>query len=323
MNIVFMGTPQFAVPTLQQLVDSEFTITGVVCQPDRPQGRGQKIQFGPIKTLAVAKGIPVIQPVKMKDPAFLNTLHSWTPEVIVVAAFGRILPSVVLQLPPKGCLNVHGSLLPKYRGAGPIQWAVINGETETGITIMKMDEGMDTGAILSQEVVSIGPEETAGELAVKMAEIGGIALVRTLRAWVAGRVTPQSQNDQEATLAPLLKKEDGLLDWTQPAKKLVCRIRGLSPWPGAYTFFAGNRLVIWRAEATGQGSAVELGGPEGSICPGMITTVSKQGISVKTGQGELSIRELQPANKKRLSVAQFLAGHRVEPGMHFSSEPIV
>lgn len=323
MNIVFMGTPQFAVPTLQQLINSEFTVAGVVCQPDRPQGRGQKIRPGPVKTLATTKNIPVVQPLKMKDPAFLESLQCWNPEVIVVAAFGRILPPAILQLPPQGCLNVHGSLLPKYRGAGPIQWAVINGDYETGITIMKMDAGMDTGDILSQEMVAIRPHETAGELGIRMAEVGGDLLLRTLREWVAGRVTPQPQNDQEATLAPLLKKEDGLLDWTRSAWELGCRVRGLSPWPGAYTFLEGNRLAIWRAEVAGQDSPVNPGIPDEVKRHGVMTSVTKEGISVKTGQGELLILELQPANKKRMMVKEFLAGHPLEPGRVFSTTPKV
>ncbi|MGD9852384.1 MAG: methionyl-tRNA formyltransferase [Nitrospirales bacterium] len=320
MNVVFMGTPYFAVPTLQQLVDSEFKVTGVVCQPDRPQGRGQKIQIGPVKSLALARHIPIVQPLKMKDPAFLEILQSWNPEVLVVAAFGRILPSQILQLPPRGCLNVHGSLLPKYRGAGPIQWAVINGDRETGITIMKMDEGMDTGAILSQETVAIGPEETSGELGVRMADVGGVLLLRTLRDWVAGGVSPQPQNDQKATLAPLLKKEDGMLDWTLSAGELACRIRGLSPWPGAYTFFQKHRLVLWKAEKSDLGpDELGLGSDDTSVEPGTIIAVTKQRMFVKTGKGHLSILELQPANKKRMPVDQFLAGHRLEPGMTFSN----
>ena len=321
MNVVFMGTPDFAVPTLRQLNDSEFRVRGVVCQPDRPQGRGQKIQSGPVKSLALSNHIPVIQPLKMKDPAFLEILQGWNPEVIVVAAFGRILPSQILQLPQRGCLNVHGSLLPKYRGAGPIQWAVINGERQTGITIMKMDEGMDTGAILSQETVSIGRNETSGELAARMAEVGGTLLLRTLRDWVAGRVLPQPQNEQEATLAPLLKKEDGLIDWNLPAQALACRIRGLSPWPGAYTFFQGSRLAIWKAEESEIGVGVCEGIDGGPGEPGTIAAVTKQGLFVKTGKGLLSIQDLQPANKKRMPVAQFLAGHPVTSAMTFSGNP--
>ena len=320
MNVVFMGTPHFAVPTLQRLCDSEFRVQGVVCQPDRPQGRGQKIQLGPVKALALSNQIPVVQPLKMKDPAFLEILQGWNPEVIIVAAFGRILPSQILQMPRRGCLNVHGSLLPKYRGAGPIQWAVINGERQTGITIMKMDVGMDTGAILSQETVPIGPDETSGELSARMAEVGGTLLLRTLRDWVDGRVTPQPQNDQEATLAPLLKKEDGLLDWTQSAHALACRIRGLSPWPGAYTFFQGSRLAIWKAEESDSGPELGCGTDGGSGEPGTIAAVTKQGLFVKTGKGLLSILDLQPANKKRMPVAQFLAGHPVTSGMIFSGK---
>ena len=325
MNVVFMGTPHFAVPTLQQLVNSEFTVAGVVCQPDRPQGRGQKIQVGPVKALAIAHRIPVLQPMKMKDPMFLESLAGWDPEIIVVAAFGRILPFTVLGLPPQGCLNVHGSLLPKYRGAGPIQWAVINGEKETGVTIMKMDEGMDTGAILRQEGVAIGPQETSGELSERLAKIGGTLLLGTLRDWVKGTVRPQPQDDRESTLAPLLKKEDGLLDWTRSAGELVNWIRGLSPWPGAYTFFQGNRIGVWKGEVVKETSSVSVqvhqGELQGHSRPGSITAVTKQGIFVKTREGTLSILEIQPANKKRMPIAQFLAGHRVEPGMIFSDNP--
>ncbi len=316
MNVVFMGTPHFAVPTLHQLVNSDFTVRGVVCQPDRPQGRGQKIQVGPVKALALAHQIPVIQPMKMKDPAFLKTLAGWNPAVIVVAAFGRILPPVVLELPSMGCLNVHGSLLPKYRGAAPIQWAILNGEKETGVTIMKMDEGMDTGPILRTATVSIGSEETSGELAKRMAEIGGRLLLETLRDWVRGEVTPQLQKEEDATLAPMLKKEDGLLDWTGSADELVNRIRGLSPWPGAYTFLQGIRMGIWKGELHDDSVS---GGDD--FPAGAITQVNKGEIVVKTGEGLLKVLEIQPANKKRMQVTQFLAGHRVEPGMMFTKGP--
>ena len=199
MRVVFMGTPDFAVPTLQHLVNSEFSVVGVVCQPDRPSGRGKKIQLGPVNTFALAQNLSVVQPEKMKDPSFLEILRSWNPDVIVVAAYGRILPKAILDLPPKGCLNVHGSLLPKYRGAAPIQWAVINGESETGVTIMVMDVGMDTGAILEQAVVPISAEDTAGDVAVRMAEVGGGLLVSTLDKWKEGRVVPQPQNELAST----------------------------------------------------------------------------------------------------------------------------
>ncbi|MDH5429015.1 MAG: methionyl-tRNA formyltransferase [Nitrospirota bacterium] len=315
MRVVFMGTPAFAVPTLQHLVDSTCTVVGVVCQPDRPSGRGKKIQFGPVKTLAVAQNLPVVQPEKMKDPTFLETLRTWDPDVIVVAAYGRILPQVILDLPPKGCLNVHGSLLPKYRGAAPIQWAVINGESETGVTIMVMDAGMDTGAILEQAVVPISPEDTAGEVASRMAELGGGLLVSTLQQWMAGTIDAHAQNESEATLAPILKKEDGLLDWHQSAICLANRIRGLSPWPGGYTFVNGERWGIWevRVEETEETGFPDIqpGSPQK---PGTIVDISKQMIRVQTGKGILHLLEIQPANKKRMSVGNYLAGHRLEVG---------
>ncbi len=316
MRVVFMGTPEFAVPTLQHLIDSDFSVVGVVCQPDRPSGRGKKVAFGPVKQLALANHLPVVQPEKMKAPAFLETLKLWNPDVIVVAAFGRILPQVVLDLPPKGCLNVHGSLLPKYRGAAPIQWAVINGETETGVTIMVMDAGLDTGAILEQAKMSISAEDTAGDVATRMAEIGGSLLVATLKKWMAGMITPIIQNESQATLAPILKKEDGWMDWSQSAIILTNRIRGLSPWPGGYTFLKGERWGIWKVGIERSEEASEL--LDDSSAPGTIIGVSKHGIRVKTGGGVLKLIDIQPANKKRMSVSQYIAGHRIEVGTCFS-----
>lgn len=315
MRVVFMGTPDFAVPTLQHLVNSEYSVVGVVCQPDRPSGRGKKILFGPVKTLALAQNIPVFQPEKMKAPEFLETLRLWNPDVIVVAAFGRILPQVVLDLPPKGCLNVHGSILPKYRGAAPIQWAVINGESETGVTIMVMDAGLDTGAILEQAVIPISAEDTAGDVAGRMAEVGGGLLVATLKKWLAGAISPQEQNESQATLAPILKKEDGLLDWNQSAITLANRIRGLSPWPGGYTFVEGERWGIWNVQVDEQGGGSVLSSDIHHDAPGTIVRVSKHVIYVQTGDGVLGLVEIQPANKKRMAVTQFMAGHHIEVGM--------
>lgn len=318
MRLVFMGTPAFAVPTLHALLNSEFTVAGVVCQPDRPSGRGKKIQIGPVKALAMAKGIPVVQPEKMKDPAFLGKLQTWKPEAIVVAAFGRILPETILDLPPKGCLNVHGSLLPKYRGAAPIQWALIRGETETGITIMLMDKGMDTGPILRQEAISIGPDETAEELSGRMAQLGGALLVPSLREWLAGIITPYPQEESEATLAPLLKKEDGVIQWNRPADSIANHIRGLTPWPGAFTFFHQERWVIWKAKVADLEAGVSHQGHKHLPVPGEITAVDKQGLYVQTGQGQLHIMEIQPENKKRMKIVDYVSGHRLEPGMSFS-----
>ncbi|GJL58636.1 MAG: methionyl-tRNA formyltransferase [Nitrospirales bacterium] len=318
MRIVFMGTPAFAVPTLQQLLKTDFSVVGVVCQPDRPSGRGKKVQVGPVKALALSQNIPMVQPEKMKDPHLMETLRAWNPEVVVVAAYGRILPKPILDLPPKGCLNVHGSLLPKYRGAAPIQWAVIQGEVKTGVTIMLMDEGMDTGAILQQEEVAIGPEETSGELASRMAQVGGALLVRTLRGWVAGTMSPLPQNDSAATLAPILTKEDGLMYWDRPARTLANRIRGLLPWPGVYTFLEGERWGIWKAQVEDQEPDIRRIADDISQAPGTITAITKHAIRVKTGQGSLNLLEIQPENKKRMHVADYVAGHRVTIGMTFS-----
>lgn len=318
MRVVFMGTPAFAVPVLNALLNSEFSVVGVVCQPDRPSGRGKKIQVGPVKELALASAISVVQPEKMKAPKLIESLRAWEPDVIVVAAFGRILPKSILDLPQKGCLNVHGSLLPKYRGAAPIQWAVINGETETGITIMLMDEGMDTGPILQQKVVPIGPEDTAGDLAPRMAQIGGSLLVSSLREWTAGAITPYPQKESEATLAPMLKKEDGLIHWDQPASSIANCIRGLSPWPGAYSFLQHERWGIWKVKVEELEKSLEDPISGQLQAPGMITAITKQSIGVRTGRGILHLLEIQRENKKRMLVSDYLAGHRIETGMTFS-----
>ncbi len=316
-RVVFMGTPAFAVPTLQRLLESEFSVVGVVCQPDRPKGRGQKIAWGPIKELAMTHEIPVMQPEKMKAPSLMKTLAGWNPDVIVVAAFGRILPKAILDLPPHRCLNVHGSLLPKYRGAAPIQWAVMNGETETGITIMLMDEGMDTGDILRQSQIPIGAEDTAGDLAPRLAELGGTLLVQTLRDWLKGEIDPQPQDDETATMAPLLKKEEGRIDWAQPARVLAHRIRGLSPWPGGYTFYRGERWGVWKVRPSSEGDASSA--PESQV-PGTVVKVSKTSLSVQTGEGVLDILEIQPANKKRMAMSGYLTGHTIERGTIFSQD---
>lgn len=309
MRIVFMGTPDFAVPSLETLLASEDTIVGVVTQPDRPKGRGQILTPPPIKIIAQRAGIPLLQPVKIKTPEFLDALALWKPELIAVTAFGRILHAPILNLPPKGCVNVHGSVLPKYRGAAPVQWAVINGETETGITTMLMDEGMDTGAILLQERMAIGPEDTAGSLSGRLAELGGRLLVETIARIKAGTLAPRAQDHSQATMAPLLKKEDGVIDWTMSARTIGNRIRGLSPWPGAYTFLGSDRWNIWRALPRPD----TAGGK-----PGTIVGVTKSSIEVATGEGILELTDIQTANSKRMAVGEFLAGHRISVGARFS-----
>lgn len=234
MRIVFMGTPEFAVPSLEALLSSGDQVVGVVCQPDRPKGRGHQLVAPPVKLVAERAGIPVLQPLKIRTPEFLQSLSSWQPDVIAVAAYGRILHAPILQLPPMGCVNVHGSLLPRYRGAAPVQWAVINGETETGITTMLMDEGMDTGAMLLQEKLEILPEDTAGTLAPRLAALGGRLLIDTLTQLKGGTLVPTKQDDHQATMAPLLKKEDGLIDWTLSATSLANRVRAVSLAWGLY-----------------------------------------------------------------------------------------
>jgi methionyl-tRNA formyltransferase len=310
MRIVFMGTPEFAVPSLEALLRSDDQVVGVVSQPDRPKGRGQQLVAPPVKLVAERAGIPVLQPLKIRTPEFLQALSSWQPDLIAVAAYGRILHTPILRLPPLGCVNVHGSLLPKYRGAAPVQWAIINGETETGITTMLMDEGMDTGPMLLQEKLKILPDDTAGTLAPRLAELGGRLLVKTIAQLKAGTLMPTKQDDRQATMAPLLKKEDGLIDWTMSATLLANRVRGLSPWPGAHTFFGEERWNIWKAVAN-MGVTTDK--------PGTIITVNKQSILVATGAGLLDISEIQTANSKRMSVAQFLAGHRVTAGVRLGS----
>lgn len=307
-----MGTPDFAVPSLEALLKSDDQVVGVVTQPDRPKGRGQEVIPPPVKVVCQREGIPVLQPLKMKAPEFLEALRQWEPDVITVTAFGRILPQAILALPPRGCINVHGSLLPKYRGAAPIQWAVIRGEEETGITTMLMDEGMDTGAMLLQERLMIHPDDTAGTLAPRLAEVGGRLLVETLRQLKAGTLTPQPQDHSLATLAPLLKKEDGLIDWALLARDIANRVRGLSPWPGAYTYPNGERWTLWRV-AIGQEFSGET--------PGTVTKVTKERIDVATGGGTIQILEIQPSNSRRMTVAQYLAGHRLTEGISLQPSP--
>lgn len=309
MRIVFMGTPEFSIPSLEALLKSGDEVVGVVTQPDRPKGRGQALTPSPIKLLAQREHIPVLQPTKMKDPDFLAALGAWKPDLIAVAAFGRILPHAILSLPPKGCINVHGSLLPKYRGAGPIQWAIINGETETGITTMLMDEGMDTGAMLLQASIPIEPDDTAGSLSPRLAELGGRLLVETIAQLKAGTLVPRPQDHARATMAPLLKKEDGAIDWSLSAISIANRIRGLTPWPGAYTYLGADRWVVAKAQATPE---------QTSDSSGRVIAVTKDTIMVSTGAGTIRLLEIQPANSRRMTVAQYLAGHSLEVGLQLS-----
>ena len=317
MRVVFMGTPAFAVPSLEALDKSDHEVVGVVTQPDRPKGRGQAVVPCPVKELALAKGLPVSQPEKVKSPEFLRQLSDWQPDVIAVTAFGRFLPKAILDLPPMGCVNVHGSLLPAYRGAAPIQWALIHGDPETGITTMLMDEGMDTGAVLLQQPVPIEPEDTALELGARLAPVGGALLVETLTRLAERSVVPREQDHSRATSAPLLKKADGVIDWTQPATEIANRIRGLSPWPGSYTFHHEHRLIIRKGRVDAENGP---GGSDGQQ-PGTILAVGPQSFSVQTGAGRIEVLEVQPANKKRMPVEQFLQGYALREHEMLGPQP--
>ncbi len=305
MDVLFMGTPEFAAPTLQALLDSRHDLRAVVTQPDKPAGRGRRLSAPKVKQLALAHEIPCLQPTALNDPTVEDALSALEPEVIVVAAYGKILPPSILNIPPMGCINVHASLLPKYRGAAPIQWAIINGETETGITIMLMDEEMDHGPILLQRPVPILPDETAGELHDRLAALGPPCLLEALEGLEAGSLTPRTQDHAEATYAPMLSKEDGRLDWSEPAERVVNRVRGVTPWPGATTSLGGEPIKVWRASA----SSAEASGR-----PGEVVAVGEDGLTVACGRGVLRIEELQVAGRRRMAATSFLRGYPVAPG---------
>jgi len=305
MKVVFMGTPDFAVPTLQKLIDEKYEIAAVVTQPDRPRGRGKKTLAPPVKELALQYHIPVYQPEKVKTPEFIDSLQKIHPDLIVVVAFGQILPKAILEMPQYGCINVHASLLPKYRGAAPIQWSIINGEEITGVTTMFMDEGMDTGDILLKKEVKIYPEDTAQELHDRLSVEGASLLIETLKQLQTGQLIRQKQNDQEATYAPMLQKEMGCIDWSKSSKEIINLIRGLSPWPSAYTYYKDQMIKVWKAE--------EYHEKYDAHVMGEITEIIKdKGIVVKTGDGSLMITEIQAENKKRMSVVDYLRGHKIE-----------
>jgi methionyl-tRNA formyltransferase len=299
MRVLFYGTPAFALPTLRALL-ARHRVVAVVTQPDRPAGRGQRVEGSPVKAVALEQGIPVLQPDRLRDPGWPDRLAEHAPEVAVVVAFGQILPETVLRVPPRGSINVHASLLPRYRGAAPIAWAIVRGERETGVTTFQMDAGMDTGPILLQRATGIGPEETAGELGARLATLGAEVLLETLDR--LDTLAPEPQDTGVATLAPRLRKEDGLLDWTQPAASLVARVRGLNPWPGAATAGPGGRLVLWRARAiAGRGEPGALALADGRLVVG-------------TGAGLLEPLEVQPENRRPMSWNAYLRGARLGPG---------
>jgi methionyl-tRNA formyltransferase len=304
-KIVFMGTPQFSVPGLQALHHNGYEIALVVTQPDRPKGRGRRITPSPVKQAARELGYPIIQPASIKTPDFADQIKSLNPDFQVVIAYGKILPENVLGLPRIGTINIHASLLPKLRGAAPIQWAVINGEAETGVCSMLMDKGMDTGDVLLTAKEAIEPGDTAGSLHDRLAVSGARVLIDTLNAFADNTIQPLPQDHSLATYAPMLTKDDGLMNWNQSAKSLENFIRGVTPWPGAYTFWGNKRLKIFSAGAI----TADIPEPPGTVLMGF-----PDELRVATGDGVLSIQEIQGASGKRLTIKDFLRGHPIEPG---------
>jgi methionyl-tRNA formyltransferase len=310
-RVVFMGTPGFALPSLEALVKSERKVVAVVTQPDRPKGRGQKLAPPPVKTVAEHSGIPVHQPENLRDRAVIDLLTSLQPDYIIVVAYGKILPPDVLQIPKKGCINLHASLLPKYRGASPVQWAIMNGEKITGLTTMRMDAGMDTGDILLQTKVRIDPDDTAGVLSDRLAWVGSGLLIKTLDELDQGSLVPTPQAEAEATTIPPLKKEDGLISWIEPAEKIHNRIRAMDPRPGAYTYYKGMKWGVWKSEWVEK--------PYAGRQPGEIVDVKNDYFVVATGHGGIRIREIQPEGKRRMTVTEYLRGNQVEKGVVLQS----
>ena len=313
MKAVFMGTPDFAVPTLQKMIDMGIEITAVVTQPDKATGRGKKVIYSPVKECALAHDLPVYQPVRIrKEPEFIQTLRDMQPDVIVVVAFGQILPKEILDIPRLGCVNVHASLLPKFRGAAPIQWSIIDGEEVTGVTTMLMDVGLDTGDMLLKTEIPMDPKETGGSLHDKLAAVGGELLEKTLIGLEAGTIVPEKQDDSQAgEYARMLDKELGHIDFNQPAVVIERLIRGLNPWPSAYTYIDGKTLKIWEAEVLDRNYGCEYG---------EVAEVTRNCLIIQTGIGALSVKSVQLQGKKRMDIAAFLNGYTIEKGTRFDNE---
>jgi len=299
MRLVFLGTPAFAVPSLEKLAATGRRALAVVTQPDRPRGRGRRDAPPPVKEAALRLGIPVHQPERIRRPEAIELIRSLAPDVMVVIGYGQIIPPAIIGIPPLGIVNVHASLLPSYRGAAPIQWAIARGETRTGVTTMRIDAGLDTGDMLLARETVIGPEEDAVELSARLAAMGADLLIETLDGLEAGAIAPRKQDPAQATYAPLLKKEDGLVDWRQPAQSIHDRVRGLQPWPGAYTTFRGRTLGVWRTRVAGPAQAI----------PGRFACLKPP--TVGCGAGALELMEVQLEGRRRMSGADFANGHRL------------
>ena len=305
MKIVFMGTPDFSVQTLKKLREAGHEISLVVTQPDRPRGRGKKPSYSPVKECALELGVPCFQPEKIREDSAVDRLREENADVFVVVAFGQILPQKVLDLPKYGCINVHASLLPQYRGAAPIQWSVINGDAETGVTTMMMDAGMDTGDILLTEHVRLTPDETGGSLFDRLSETGARLCVQTLAQMEKGELTPIPQDETKATYTRMIQKQDGRIDFSQPADRIECLIRGMNPWPSAFTFLNGKTLKIWQAKVADETVAAE---------PGRIYRIGHDSFFVAAARGGLEVLSVQLEGKKRMSAADFMRGNRLEEG---------
>ena len=305
LRIIFMGTPDFAASNLQALIDGPDDIVAVVTQPNRPKGRGKKLTPPPVKLLAESADIPVLQPAKIRTEEFLNGLLSYQPDLIVATAYGRILPRSLLELAPMGSINVHGSLLPLHRGAAPIQWSVIKGDKEVGVTVIRMDEGMDTGDILLQASIPAAADETASTLFDKLAQLGSETLLKAIKGLKDGTIAATPQDHSQATEAPMLKKSDGLIDWTKNAGELESLIRGLDPWPSAFCFLDGKRLRLFKPE---------IAYKENNAQPGSLLRADKRGLLIVGGKDTLLVKEIQPEGKKRMTVEAFLCGCSLEPG---------
>jgi methionyl-tRNA formyltransferase len=314
MVLAFMGTPVFAVPGLQRLIAAGYDIRIVITQPDRPKGRGRSLVAPPIKVLAEQHQIPVLQPEKVRAPEVQQRLREIAPDAIVVIAYGQILPESILQIPRLGCINVHASLLPKYRGAAPIQWAIVRGERQTGVTIMLMDKGMDTGAMLLQRAIPIEPDDTTETLQPKLAQLGADLLCETLSGIESGAILPVPQDHAAATYAPLLKKTDGLIQWQESAARIYDQVRGFFPWPGAHTFFQGKLVKLLKVTIA---PAAER---EGRAAPGTVVAVDQSiGPLIATGDGVLRILEIQPENKPAMLCRDFCRGYHLSPGTRFGA----
>lgn len=314
MRVVFMGTPDFSVPALKALVDGGHEVTAVITQPDKPKGRGKEVQMTPVKLAAMEYGIPVYQPVKIRDPEFIGRLKEIPADVYVVIAFGQILPKAVLDIPPCGCINIHASLLPKYRGAAPIQWCVIDGEKETGITTMMMDTGLDTGDMLEKTVIPIEEKETGGSLHDKLSLAGGELILSTLKKLEEGTLVRTPQTEEGTCYAKMLTKTMGDIDWSTSAVSIERLIRGLNPWPSAYTHWNGKTIKLWAASAVSGTEEESLMAGREDLADGTVLSSGKKGLFVKTGQGVLSIQELQLEGKKRMDVDAFLRGYAIPEG---------